>query len=370
MAKSKTKDKNGNYWWITDINILSQNEAIEKYLEEKLHLYSNIKEHFDTIPQLKDILKSYMSQFASSVNKKELKVSTKDQLITSGVFHDEKILEFLLLISEKVRSFEDKPENASNQELGKYFFNKYKSQEKWPETDFNFYLKHNHSYQKENSPIIEEVVLNMIAHSRANTAAVLDKPEQEITHLIKKTDMYFQKWFLNIFGQLPPISLTKVTNITDEGNEYADRISGKTFIDIDNFRDQNKFVHITVHEGMHLCFNGFNNKRLEEGLIEYFIEKMFESAPSKDFVYSPVSETYQTFKNNLKSLFLAMPDAEYHFKAYFLTQDKKALFHFLEKNMNDEVKNLIKNEFWSSDIDSLVYSINNELEATLSRKVT
>lgn len=121
---------------------------------------------------------------------------------------------------------------------------------------------------------------------------------------------------------------------------------------------------------MHLCFNGFNNKRLEEGLIEYFIEKMFESAPSKDFVYSPVSETYQTFKNNLKSLFLAMPDAEYHFKAYFLTQDKKALFHFLEKNMNDEVKNLIKNEFWSSDIDSLVYSINNELEATLSRKVT
>lgn len=134
-----------------------------------------------------------MSQFASSANKKELKVSTKDQLITSGVFHDEKILEFLLLISEKVRSFEDKPENASNQELGKYFFNKYKSQENWPETDFDFYLKHNHSYQKENSPIIEEVVLNMIAHSRANTAAVLDKPEQEITHLIKKTDMYFQK---------------------------------------------------------------------------------------------------------------------------------------------------------------------------------
>jgi hypothetical protein len=204
---------------------LFKNDNIDEYLEEKLNLCSNLKNHFDSILCLKDILKFYMSCYEHTADKRQLKIDIKKQLIAAGIFDDEKVLEFLLLISERIRPIEQQFDHVSGEKLGEYYFDIYKDQEKRSVIDFDFYLNHNHSYQQKRSAIIEEVILDMIAQSRANMLKVIENPNSKIIQLIQDTDTYFQNSFQNFFGTLPPLSLIQVTNITREYDEYADRIS-------------------------------------------------------------------------------------------------------------------------------------------------
>jgi len=333
-------------------------ERINAYLDSKLSLFSNI--NFNSIPTLKPILISYMSLYGQSEDRIKLKHDTKNQLISAGVFNDEEGLEFLLLVAEKERSFEDCPNSILDEDLGKYYFEKYKSNEKWSQRHFEFHHINTNSYQEERSRILEEVALIMIAHSRASLEKAINSIPEEITELIEKVDAYFQKAFSSIFGTNPPLFLTEVTHVTKEFITHADRISGNTFININNFfRDENKFIHLVIHEAMHLCSSEFKGEDnfVEEGLIEFYIEKMFKEYPSHDFSYTPTSETYQDYKNDLKFLFQLLPDAEKHFTTFFLTQDIRPLSIFLKNNFSDEIRKIIKNKFYHDQIPNFIDSI-------------
>lgn len=315
---------------------------IEDYLETKLPLYSNLKKHFDKIPELKPILIDYMT-------KGDEKEKTKEKLLSSGVYDDEDILEFLLLISEKQRNFEDMPKDASSEELGRYFFDKYSNhEEKWNATIFRFQLNNGHSYQKEREKRIEETALVMIARSRASETKVIDNLPQEISGLIKYIDEYFQEAFYLTFGREAPISLVDVTRVTGGDEEHADNISGKTYISGRYFyKDQADFFHLVIHEGLHLCFEGLYEKFVEEGLIEFFYEKMDQTFPEPKFEYVRASETYSRFRENLKSLFQALPEAESHFTHYFLTQDIDHLKRYIKEHLTEEKIDEIEEKHYS-----------------------
>ena len=77
-----------------------------------------MKEIYDTIPNLKNILSLYMILYDRYEDKNKLKDIIKKQLISAGM-HDknEESLEFCLLISEKKRSFEDCPSQGSDEEI-------------------------------------------------------------------------------------------------------------------------------------------------------------------------------------------------------------------------------------------------------------
>lgn len=95
----------------------------------------------------------------------------------------------------------------------------------------------------------------MIAQNRGHLSKVISSPAPEITKAIHDADTYFQKAFFGFFQKHAPVSLIKVTHMTNEYTEHADRVSGNTFIDQKNFyRDADKFIHYVIHEGMHLCF--------------------------------------------------------------------------------------------------------------------
>ena len=298
-------------------------KRINAYIESKLSLFSSFKNIFDSILGLKEILASYMFLYAQSKeeNKNKVKTYIKDLLVEAGVYRDEELLEFLLLIAEQERSFEDYPDNdVSDEKLCKYYFDKYKSNENWSSTDFDFYRQHTHSYQTKKPLILEEVAIEIITKSRANLEKAIKSTPEEIAKLIKEVDAYFQQTFSSFFGTPPPLSLVDITHVTEEFTEHADRISGNTFINIqDYYKNREQFIHSIIHEAMHLCFAGFNQKRVEEGLIEYFIEKMIKKYPPYNFSYAPVSKIHQEWKENLKSIFQALPDAERYFTTFFLT---------------------------------------------------
>lgn len=160
------------------------------YLESKLPLFSNLKGHFDNIPNLKEILTSYMS--LSWKNKTNLKRDIKNRLVKAGVYNDEQLLEFLLLIAEQKRSFDDRPEgNTSDDKLCKYYFDKYKYNENWAQTDFDFYRQHTNSWQTERSRILEEVAIEMITKSRASLEKTIKPTPKEIAELIEEVNLYF-----------------------------------------------------------------------------------------------------------------------------------------------------------------------------------
>jgi hypothetical protein len=337
-------------------------ERINAYLESKLPLFSNLKEHLDSISSLKETLISYMSSCAQSneEDKTRLKRDIKNKLVGTGVYKDEELLEFLLLIAEKERSFEDCPDNdAPDVRLCKYYFDKYKTNENWSPTDFDFYRQHTHSHQTEKSRILEEIAIEMITKSRASLEKAIKPTPEEITKLIKEVDTYFQQSFSSFFGTPPPLSLVDVTQVTEEFTEHADRISCKTFIDIQNYyKNREQFIHYVIHEAMHLCFAGFNQKKVEEGLIEYFIEKMIEKYPPHNFSYTPVSETYQEWKENLESINQALPDAERYFTTFFLTGDIRPLKDFLKSHLSDKVKKTIETSHYSRGILNFIDSLN------------
>jgi len=306
-------------------------ESLDQYFENKLPLHSNLKKHFDTIPLIKPILSAYMSsQCQDELTKKDF----KRELIAAGVYDDEDTLEFLLLLGENHRSFNDIPQNPSDEDLGRYFFEKYKApNEQWNTKTFRFSLENNNSYQPDWDRVIEEVAIGLIAHSRGSLAKVITEPPVEITRLISTVDDYFQEAFNCTFGKLALVSLTDVTCVTRDYTTHTDRISGKALIYVGNFyQSRNKFVHYVMHEGTHLCFNGFNETSIEEGFVEYLIEKMFQDTPPKHFSYCPVSETYTLWKQELKSVFGALPESESRFTQYFLTHDFFPLKEYLKGN--------------------------------------
>ena len=87
----------------------------DQYLESKLPLFSNLKKHFDSKPHLKPILKTYMSNEDQGSKTRKI---VKEKLVEEGIYKDEDLLEFLLLIAETKRTFNDKPKNPSEEELG------------------------------------------------------------------------------------------------------------------------------------------------------------------------------------------------------------------------------------------------------------
>lgn len=146
--------------------------------------------------------------------------------------------------------------------------------------------------------------------------------------------------------------------MTKEFTEHADRISGKTFVDMRNYyKNRDKFIHCVIHESMHLCFKGFNENILEEGLIEYFIEKMFEKFPSNNFSYTPVSDTYKEWKENFKVLFKVLPDAEKHFTTFFLTQDIRPLNDFLKSHLSHKTRKEIVDKHYTKGISIFINSL-------------
>ncbi len=331
---------------------------MKSYLESKLLLYSNLQTHFEKIPGLKEILLAYQSSFERSDDPEKLKRDIKARLISAGVYKNEELLEFLLLVSEKERSFSDRPNTDSDESLGEYFFGKYATAENWSWIDFNFFLQHNHSFQTERIRVIEEVVMTMIARSRAHLEKTLKPMPEEIARTIYDINFHFQEVFLSYFGSSSPISLVEVTNVTREYTEHADRILGKTFIDIQSYyRNYEMFTHLVIHEGMHLCFRGFKEKFLEEGLLEYFIERLFENGLSESYAYAPVNETYQEWKDNFKIFFQALPDAEERFSNYFMTQDVDSLRRFLRENLTSEVEESVAEGHRNRMTDSFIIEL-------------
>jgi len=155
--------------------------------------------------------------------------------------------------------------------------------------------------------------------------------------------MYFQKSFFLLFKKHAPLSLDKITHMTKNNDEYADRISWKSFIDQENFyQNKDKFIHCVIHEGMHLCFEWFNQKSIEEWLIEYYIQKMYQQNPQENFAYSPICETYTEWKNCFTLLFTVLPELENHFTTYFLTGDMHTLKEYILTYIDDNMLTTIE----------------------------
>lgn len=341
---------------IDEIAVKGVPRDIDQYLDTKLSLYSNLKERLDCIPNLKQIVTAYMQSNEQGYPTKQ---AFKDKLVLSGLLNDEDQLEFLLLISEKQRDFNSLPLNTSDDELGKYFFDKYRGQnESWSQKTFRFELKENNSYQREKKRVIEEVAIRMISHSRASLAKVITGPPPEISKTIRDADAYFQQAFYSTFRINAPISLANVTHVTKDYTGHADKIIGKAFIHLGDFyKDRDKFIHLVIHEGMHLCFDGFYEDRIEEGLIEFLVEKMYQENPYTGFNYRPVSEEYSGWKQNFRSVFVALPGAESHFTQYFLTQDIVPLRIYLQEQLTDRNLAEIENNHYSRGINNFLDSM-------------
>ncbi|MCX6718551.1 MAG: hypothetical protein NTY81_03060 [Candidatus Staskawiczbacteria bacterium] len=323
---------------------IEDQERINKYLESKLDLCADWKEDFDEIPTLKTILASHMRLYEASENKEQLKSKTRDELIAAGVIDSVEVLEFLLLISEKERDFSDQPDpETPDEEIAEYFFEKYKSpEEKWIPRSLPYYKKHSASQQTTRDRFLEEVAIEMIIGSRVSYEEAIKPTPEKIVETIDVIDDYFKQAFKSVFGVEPPLSLSKVTHVTDKLGEWADLIGGRTFINIKNHKDRDKFAHFVMHEGLHLCLParspGFHSPEIEEGVIEYCIEKMFKTIPSENFNYDPASKGYQKFKDGVKSLFETISEAEKQFTEYFLTGEIEQFNDFLKSKVTDKIK--------------------------------
>ena len=328
----------------------------DQYLESKLPLFSNLKKHFDSKPHLKPILKTYMSNEDQGSKTRKI---VKEKLVEEGIYKDEDLLEFLLLIAETKRTFNDKPKNPSEEELGIYFFNKYRSEnENWSSKDFMFGLENHHSYQTERKRVIEEIAITMIAHSRGSLARAISNPPKEITQLIQEADDFFQQGFQSVFKKTSPLSLTDITKPTEAYTEHADRISGNTFIDYREFyHSPNQFFNFVLHEGLHLCFKGFNESMVEESIIELYLEKMNKRVPPKKYSYFPNSATYNDWKNNLNAVFKGLPGLESRFRKYFLTNNMNQLESYLKKHLTSAKIEEIEEKYYNRGLHTYITNL-------------
>lgn len=327
--------------------------SFDNYLGQKLPLFSNLEDHFTSVKPLREILAAYSFDLSRSLPQEELKKQYKRQLITAGIYHGEDILEFVLLVGEKERKIKTPKGDYSDEELGQYYFNQYKGAgEYWHSKTFRFFRDRSHSYQQSRSKILEEVSIYMLVQSRASRAMALDPPPTEAVSLIHAVDDYFQRAFPAVFKRNPPLRLKDVTNVTRQATEHADAISKKTFIDETNLIDPAKFMYIVLHEGLHLCFEGFNQPQIEEGLIEYLIAKMFAAA-RPDIIFSSVSDAYGYWRENLENLFAVIPGSEDNFMDYFLNGGHNKLRLFLKGALRSAEKEKISRVYIRYDSDFL-----------------
>lgn len=221
-------------------------ELIYDYFEDKLNLYSNLKPSFDEISSLKDILLTYLVLYDRYKDKIKLKEIFRKKLMAI-ISSDKELIEFLLLIAEKVRYCKSSFEGVSDEKIGEYYFDIYKSdKEKRFQTDFTYYLKHNNSFQTDKNRIIEETVMRMIAKSRSYFLYV--RPATPVENkTLRECDDYFQKSFQKYFKIKSPLLLSNITNFSNDFNApYADRISKNIFIDEN--KNKNELIHLMIHE--------------------------------------------------------------------------------------------------------------------------
>lgn len=338
-------------WQTEDIN----KDDITTYLDSKLELYSNLKSFFDKIPSLIAILHTHMDLNALCKDKKNLKKIVKAELLRVGIYDDQKMLEFLMVISEWYRDFEDIPLDLSDIELWEYFFEKYSSNEIWSEADFVFFFKNTSSHQSDWIRRIEEVAIEMIASTRSDLEKTTQIPHV-ISEYIKEIEGYFEESFYKVFWKISPLKLADVTMlISGISWDFANRLCNRTFVDENWYEsDRAKFAHVVIHEAMHLCFPWFHNTMLEEAFIELSLEKMYALNPNNSFPYSPVSKTYWDWVRNLKSIFFVLPWLEWILERYFFSHDISELQSYLRANLTTENINEIKTNHYSRGLDAFI----------------
>ena len=217
------------------------------------------------------------------------------------------------------------------QQAERYFYEQKYPDIYWSEPIFSFYADRNPNLDP------HQVIEKILQISRNNLQEIVPI-SRETQNLIAQIDDYFQAAFAVALGILAPVSIKEVTHFTSRWENYADTIGRKTFIDQATLQNKRAFVHLAIHEALHLCFPGFSQKPIEEGFIEYLIEKMFHTYPSGIFPYSPVSQAYAIWKENIRTLFEAIPELENHFLLYITTQNIPSLRQYLKKHFTAKIR--------------------------------
>ena len=323
-------------------SIFENKEKINAYLEEKLDLYSNLKIHFDEIPGLKDVLIDWMRvNIAGTVDVKQ-KALYKEKLLSLGVHKDESILEFLLLIGEKQRIVEASSDVPSYK-LGQLYFDAYKnSKEFWDANTFEFFRSRTSRGDRDKEKKAEETAIKLIVNSRASLAMALVENPSQAQEEIEKIDAQFTVAYREIFGKEAPIHLSRITRVTNEFTEHADRISRQTFVNKENLRDPLRFRHVVVHEAMHLCQAGISEKMLDEAITEYCTDKIFAHGT---LAHLPLSELYQEWVNILNYFFAVIPGLEEQIILYVKDGNVSGLRDFMRGHFTNEVKEKINKNY-------------------------
>lgn len=318
--------------------------AINIYIQSKLStLVTNASpDLLDQTRTINNLLQLYMFLNETFEDTRDFKEPFKHILKGLGIYSEE-IGELVLLIGEKIRTFDDAPQDRSEEELTMYFFDKYKGHsERWDRKAYRFAHQ---SYASQDSA--EREAMMLLARSRASEAKVIDPPPEKAQELISKADNFFQTAYKKVFHKDAPFKLEEVTNVTSDFTEHADRISNKTFIYVNHLDDPDEFIHLVLHEGMHLSFNqGLDQRMVEEGLIEVYIEDMFDAHPVDNMRYSPVSKTYGESAAFLRHVFQLEPGMEEAFTQYFHNGDLQSLQSYISSNLSGDLQQRILAEYY------------------------
>lgn len=296
---------------------------VEQYLTQKMQLYGNYDQNLASHKGVQEIMLDYMQQNVSGEPSDAVRAETKAQLIAYGIYDDQELLEFLLLIAEKPRYMADRPRGASDIALGNYFFNQYRSsREHWSDKVFYFSLHHSRSHQRARNTFIEEVAIEMINHSRASFARSME-PTRLQRQWISRAENLFQRGFYDVFRIEAPLSIAEATHINEYSN-HADRIGRRTFLEMHEDDRPYQFVYLAIHEALHLCFPGFHQNILEEAFIETIIWNINERSDGYELFF-PVTEAYIDFRDSLMRIFQIVPRLQNEFMAYVIHGDREVL---------------------------------------------
>lgn len=342
-----SEENNNNVLFTEYLDWEKAHPQIFDYLNRKTTLYGNYQEsHFAKIPSLYELLAFHMYAREKWGQSKKLTNVIKNTLIDRGVFNDPALLEFLLLISEKERMFNPPSQDSSDEDTARYYFEQYKGPgEQWHTGTFRFYTNHWSTSKINHNERLEEIAIRLIAESRGQLAKTVEPQPTEAVKLITETDIYFQKAFLLIFKRPAPISLKDVTLVTKAFTEHADKIIQKSFIhelDLDN---PSTFARFVLHEGLHLCFEGFDEKMIEEAYIEFIINGMFSAIPPQIPIAEIGSEVYHDWLQSLQRIIENIPGSEEAFTKYFSGGDIKSLKLFLKKSFSEKTRREIEKDY-------------------------
>jgi len=315
-------------------------EAIDIYLDTKLSLFGNLQLKPQTTDDIRFILSEYMYTSLSSAMSVVQKQCVKEQLVACGIAPDEQELEFLLLIAERPRLMEDMPLRAPEKELGYYFFEQYRApDETWSDKVFLFRKHHSRSHQTNMRRFIEEVAIEMIDTSRASRALAVPATRQERLG-IAGADAFFQNAFPAVFSVPAPIAITAVTNVTREFSNHTDHVGRRTYLAREVPHRKHDFMHLAIHETLHLCFPGFSQEIVEEALVEVIIRDMV-AAVTGDFVYWPHFESYADLRDSLTRIVTQAPRVKEALYAYVLDFDAISLRQQLSDALDTNARDLI-----------------------------